>query len=199
MKWKNSCRVLTGALCCFLALQPVYGEQGDGHTGLKIVVLEGANAKNVTQEIPLTALSVRLEAGNNQPVANATVVFTSPESGPSGEFANDSRSFSVITNEDGVATARGYHPNSITGSYSIRARATWQGQIAATDIPQRNVAPGEGRLGKRIVIIAIAGAAAGAIIAATRGGNSSGTTSNAPTITLGGSAVGAPRYKIPRH
>jgi hypothetical protein len=176
-----------------LALQPSYGQQGDARNGLKLVVVEGADAKNVTEEIPLTPISVRLEAGNNEPVPNATVVFTSPEAGPSGEFSNDSRSFSVITNEDGVATARGYHPNSITGSYSIRARATWQGLIASRDIAQRNIAPGQGNLGKRIAIIAIAGAAAGAIIAATRSHGSSSGSSSIPTITLGGGAVGAPR------
>jgi len=36
-----------------MALQPVYGQQERGSSGWKIVVVEGANAKNVTQEIPL--------------------------------------------------------------------------------------------------------------------------------------------------
>jgi hypothetical protein len=179
-------------MCCLLALQPSYAQQGEAQLGLKIVVVEGANAKNVTQEIPLRPLTVRVEAANNQPVANATVIFTSPDSGPSGEFANDSRIFNVTTNEDGLATARGYHPNAITGTYSIRVRALWQGQTTAADIPQRNIAPGQGGLGKRIAIIAIAGAAAGAVIAA-RSRNSSNNTSSAPTITFGGGAVGAPR------
>jgi hypothetical protein len=192
MRCKNGWRVATGVMCCLLELQASYGQQGEARPSLKIVVVEGANARNVTQEVPLTAFVVRLEGANNEPVVNATVVFTSPESGPSGEFANDSRSFSVITNEAGLATARGYHPNSITGSYSIRVRATWQGQTATRDIPQKNIAPGHGGIGKRIAIIGIAGAAAGAIIAATRSHNSSGNTSSAPTITLGGGAVGAP-------
>ena len=192
MRCKNGWRVLTGVMCCLLARQPSYG-QADARAGLKIVVVDGANAKNVTEEIPLTPISVRLETANNEPVANATVVFTSPDSGPSGEFANDSRSFSVSTNEEGRATARGYHPNSIKGSYSIRVRATWQGQTATRDILQKNIAPGQGGIGKRIAIIAIAGGAAGAIIAATRSHSSSGNTSAAPTITLGGGAVGAPR------
>ena len=174
-----------------LALQPLYAQQGDAQVGLKIVVVQGDNAKNTTQEIPLSPLSVRVEAANNQPVPNATVTFTSPGTGASGEFANDSRTFSVNTDEEGLATARGYHPNSITGTYSIRVRALWQGETAAIDIRQRNVAPGQGGLGKRIAIIAIAGAAAGAIIAARSHG--SNTSSNAPTITFGGGAVGAPR------
>lgn len=188
MRCNNGWRVFIGAMCLSLALEPSYGRQA----GLKIVVVEGENARNVTEEIPLTPLSVRLEAANSEPVANATVVFTSPDSGPSGQFANDSRTFSVVTNEDGVATARGYHPNSIAGNYSIRVRATFQGQIAARDIAQRNIAPGQGNLGKRIAIIAIVGAAAGAVIAAARHGSSS-SSSSTPTITLGGGAVGAPR------
>lgn len=181
------------AACCFLALQPGYARDGDTPGALKIVVVEGANAKNVTQEIPLTPLAVRVQAGNNEPVAGATVLFTSPESGPGGEFANDSRNFSVTTNEEGLATARGFHPNSITGNYAIGVRATWRGETATASISQKNIAPGQGSLRKKIAIIAITAAAAGAVIAATRGGNSSSTTSNTPTITIGGGAVGAPR------
>jgi hypothetical protein len=192
MKCENGWRAVMVVMCCLLALKSSYGQQAEGQIGLKIVVVEGANARNVTEEIPLRPLTVRVEAANSQPVANATVIFTSPDNGPSGEFANDSRIFNVNTNEDGLATARGYHPNSITGTYSIRVRAMWQGQTAVADIPQRNVAPGRGGLGKRIAIIAIAAAAAGAVIAATRGRNSS-NTSSAPTITFGGGAVGAPQ------
>ena len=199
MKCVNGWRVLAALnklplvaiMCCSLVLQPSYGQQGEARIGLKIMVVEGANARNVTQEIPVTALTVRVVTANNEPVPNATVVFNSPATGPSGEFANDARSFSVTTNGEGLATARGYHPNSITGTYSIQVRATWQGETAIADITQRNVAPGQGGLGKRIAIIAIAGAAAGAVIAAR--GRSSSNTSGAPTITFGGGAVGAPR------
>ena len=192
MKWRNCWRPIMAVMCCLLPLLPAYGQQGEGQLGLKIVVVEGANAKNTTQEIPIRPLTVRVETINNQPVPNAAVAFTAPESGPSGEFANDSRFFSVMTNEDGLATARGYHPNAITGTYSIRVRATWQGESATADISQSNLAPGHSGLGKRIAIIAIAGAAAGAVIAA-RGHSSSSSNSNAPTITFGGGAVGAPR------
>ena len=179
-------------MCCLLPLTPGYGQQGEGQLGLKIVVVEGDNAKNITQEIPLRPLTVRVEAVNNQPVQNAAVVFVAPETGPSGEFANDSRTFSVTTNEDGLATARGYHPNAITGAYTIRVRATWRNETAAVNISQMNLAAGQGRLGKRIAIIAIAAAAAGAVIAA-RSHSSNSSNSNAPTITFGGGAVGAPR------
>ncbi len=191
MRYKNGWRVLIGALCCTVALQPGYAQQREGQVGLKIVVVEGANAKNTTQEIPLRPLTVRVEAINNQPVPNATVGFAAPEAGPSGEFANDSHTFSATTNEDGLATARGYHPNAITGAYTIKVRAVWRGETATVEIPQSNVAPGHGGLGKRIAIIAIAGAAAGAVIAAR--GHGSSSNSNAPTITFGGGAVGAPR------
>src|SRR5262249_33290678 len=153
--------------------------------------VEGANAKNITQEIPLTPMTVRVETANNQPVPNATVVFTSPESGASGEFANDARMYSVTTNAEGLATARGYHPNSITGAYSIRVRATWNNEMASAEIRQSNIAPGQGSLKKRVAIIAIAGAAVAAVIAARSGGSNS--SSSTPTITLGGGAVGAPR------
>jgi len=192
-KWQTGWRPVMAVICCFLPLMPVYGQQGEGQLGLKIIVVEGANARNLTQEIPLTPITVRVETATNKPVPNATVVFTSPESGASGEFANDSRIFSVNTNDEGLAIARGYHPNSITGAYSIQVRSTWNGETATTQIRQTNVAPGQGGLKKRIALVAIAGAVVAAIIAARGGSSSSGNTNSTPTITLGGGAVGAPR------
>jgi hypothetical protein len=190
MKSENCWPVLTVIMCGLLALQSAFGQQVGGQIRLRIVVVEGANVRNVTQEIPLRPLIVRVEDASNHPVAGAAVVFNSPETGPSGEFANDSRTFSVITGEDGVATARGYHPNTVTGSYQIRVRAESQGVTAIAGIPQRNIAPRHGGHLKIIAILAIAGAAVGAVVAARS--RTSTTTPTAPTITLGGGAVGAP-------
>jgi hypothetical protein len=191
MKSENCWRVLTVIMCGLLALQSAFGQQVGGQSRLRIVVVEGANVKNVTQEIPLRPLTVRVEDANSRPVAGATVVFNSPETGPSGEFANDSRTFSAITGEDGLATARGYHPNTVTGAYQIQVRAESQGMTATAGIPQRNIAPQHGGRLKIIAILAIAGAAVGAVVAA-RSRTSPPATPTAPTITLGGGAVGAP-------
>jgi hypothetical protein len=135
-------------------------------------------------------LIVRVEDGTNRPVPGATVVFNAPELGPSGEFGNDSRTMIVTTDQDGLASAGVFHPNSIVGSYQIRVTAELQGETATTIISQTNISEKKGR-GKLIAIVAIVGAAVGAAIAFRNKDN--GTSSDAPTITFGGAAVGAPK------
>jgi len=122
-------------------------------------------------------------------VPNATVVFTSPETGASGEFANDSRTFSVTT----VRTAllpQGYHPNAITGSYGIRVRATWQNETSTATF-HKEMCSRAGRLRKENRHHRIAAAAVGAVIASRSHSSTSSTSSNAPTITLGRRSRGA--------
>src|SRR5438445_6006967 len=70
MRCVNGWRALVMVMCCLLVLQPSYGQQGEARIGLKITVVEGANARNVTQEIPATALTVRVVTANNEPVPN---------------------------------------------------------------------------------------------------------------------------------
>jgi hypothetical protein len=182
-------QALVVVICHLLALQPAFSQQAGVQRGLKIVIVEGGGARNVVRQIPPRPLAVRILDANDQPVAGATVDFSAPQVGPSGEFANDSRSYSVTSDQDGLAVASGYHPNSIEGPYQIRVRAEFQGQTASELIPQTNIAQKKGR-GKLYAIIGIVGAAAAAI--AFRGG-SNGSSGNAPTITFGGGAVGAPR------
>jgi hypothetical protein len=136
-------------------------------------------------------LLVRVEDGAGNPVAGATVIFTSPSVGPSGEFADDSRTVRVLTGPDGLASAGVFHPNATTGSYQIRVTAELQGEIASAVISQANIAEKKGR-GKLIAALAIAAAAAGAAIAYSRK-NGNGGSADTPTITFGGAAVGAPR------
>jgi hypothetical protein len=180
-------------MCGLLALQPAFGIQAGAQAGLRIVVVEGGDARNVVQQIPAQPLIVRIEDASNRPVDGATVVFTAPQAGPSGEFENGSNTLSVITGPDGLAVARDYHPNVLTGSYQIQVRAEFQGQTATTAIAQRNIAAARRGRGKLIAILAIAGAAVGAVIAARSGGDDGpGETATPPTITFGGGAVGAP-------
>jgi len=191
---KRRWRVPLAAICQFLLLQPVFAAQVPAQQtrqGISIVVVEGERSRNVVQQIPPRPLVVRVEDASNRPVTGATVVFSAPESGPSGDFANDSRTFRASTGTDGLASAGVFHPNSISGSYQIRVTAEYQGQTAAALISQTNVAERKGH-GKLIAIGAIVGAAAGAAIAFRNKDNGS-PSSNTPTITFGGSAVGAPR------
>jgi hypothetical protein len=153
-----------------------------------IVVVEGEGAKNLAQQIGAKRLIVRVLDGNNRPVEGAGVTFIAPASGPSGNFTNDSKSIRVLTHTDGVANAGPYQPNATTGAYQIQVRAEFRLALATATISQMNVEHGKGHK-KMIAIIAIAGATAGAAIAAHGRSSSSG----GPTITFGGTGIGVPK------
>jgi hypothetical protein len=175
-------------LCQTLVLQSVLAQPASAQARLRIIVLSGEGARNVAQQIPPRAMSVRVLDANNRPVEGATVTFTAPGGGPSGDFANDTRSVRVVTNADGFASAGPYHPNETKGSYPISVLAEFQGAMATAAISQMNIAEGQGHK-KMIAIIAIVGGAAAAAAVAAHGSSSS----SSPTITFGGTAVGAPK------
>jgi hypothetical protein len=179
------CQVL---LLQFVLVQPS-GAQGNG---LRIDVLEGSDAKNVVQQIAPKAIIVRVQDSNNRPVSGATVEFSAPQVGPSGDFENDSRTIRILTAPDGRAGAGPYHPNSITGNYQIRVTADFQGQTGAIAVPQTNIGEKKSH-GKLLATIAIGAAVAGAAFAFKGKDNGSSSTPSGPTITFGGSAVGAPK------
>jgi hypothetical protein len=158
---------------------------------LRIVVIEGEGARNVVQQIPPRPLIVRVEDAGNRPVAGATVVFSAPDIGPSGQFGNDARTMMVTSDQDGLASAGVFHPNSITGSYQIRVTAESQGDAATAIISQTNIQEGGGRRKWIAVAAIVAGAVAAAF--AFRNNDNGNAGPAAPTITFGGSAVGAPR------
>jgi len=162
--------------------------QGGIPQGIRIIVVRGERAKNVVQQIPAEPLAVRVEDSNRGPVYGATVRFTVPGSGPGGQFTNGANSISMTTNEAGLAIVEGYHPNAIPGSYLVQLHAEYGGQIANAAIEQSNIEAGKSRTKLIIVVVSVAAVVAGA---ALLGHHSSGATS--PTVTLGDSAVGAPK------
>src|SRR3954447_25651187 len=135
---KQGWRLPIALFCQLLALQSLWARPVV-QQGLQIVVIEGTGAKNVTEQITARPLTVRIQDSSNRPVAGATVIFTSPQSGPSGEFANDSRIVQVMTGPDGIANAGAFHPNSVEGPYQITVRAEYQRQTAAASILQTNI------------------------------------------------------------
>ena len=183
---------ITGICLFFMVLQPVWAQQSAGQRNLRITIVEGEGNKNVVLQIAPRPLVVRVLGGENLPVPGATVVFSAPAVGAGGEFSNDSRVMTVTTDQDGLASAGAFHPNSATGSYQIRVTAEIQGQSAIATINQENLGGKKGH-GKWIAVGAIAGAAAAAAIAFKGKDNSNNTPVNTPTITFGGAAVGAPR------
>jgi hypothetical protein len=190
-------QLLVGALCLWFAAQSAL--TGQSNVGLRAQILQGNDARNVMEQIPAIPITVRVSDRNNRGVQGATVVFTTPENGPSGDFANGLNTLRTITNEDGIAVATEYRPNEIPGSYQIRVQIDYLGEGATLAIRQTNLAPKKS-LGKLIVILAVAGAAGAAGTAlATRTGKSGTNPSNPaspgstagsiPTITFGGSSV----------
>lgn len=180
-------RLVIAFMCALLAAQPAFPQQG----GLKITVVEGSGARNVVQQIAPRRLTVRVADSNSRPVQGAAVTFTAPDEGPTGEFENDSATFTTTTDGDGVATALAYHPNGITGQYSIQVLTEFRDQMGTASIAQTNIEQGGG--GKKVfAILGLGAAAVGAAILASRKEKTSPTTPPIPTITFGGSAVGAP-------
>src|SRR5437762_1776558 len=108
--WKY-CRQLLGAvLCQLLILQSGFAQQATPQTALKIFVVQGEGARNLVQQIPPQPLVVRVE-NERRPVAGATVTFTAPMAGPSGQFTNGSTTLTVTTDSGGLALVDGFHPN----------------------------------------------------------------------------------------
>src|SRR6476660_5347040 len=132
-------RLAVVVLFQFLLLQSAFAEQN-----LRIVVVEGANARNVVQQIAARPIAVRVEDAGGRPVSGATVTFTAPSAGPSGDFANDTPRLTVFTGDDGIAAARGFHPNALTGNYQVQVRAEYQGQSTTSSIAQSNITQGKG-------------------------------------------------------
>jgi hypothetical protein len=184
-------RLLAFILCFLLAVPFSLAQQS-----LRIVVVEGSDARNVMQQIAPRPLTVRVEDSAGRPVAGAAVIFTSPQTGASGEFANNARTLEVTTNAGGVASAVNYHPNAIAGAYDIEVRAQFQNQTASARIPQENIAQRKSR-GRLLAILLVAGAVAAAVIGSSLKKENAPapvpvTPDNTPSITLGGGAVGAP-------
>jgi len=184
-----------GVLQPVLAQQPgvdvtVYAQEG---FGLKIKIEEGDGASTPIK-FPSTGPKILVLDANNLPVQGALVSFAAPESGPSGFFEGGTRSVTVATDRDGRAVASGFQTNAIAGSYEIQVHAQFLNEPAAAVVTRTNIAESKSSK-KLIVILAIAGAgAAGAVLAAGGGGGGGSSTpaSTLPTITFGGSTVGAP-------
>jgi hypothetical protein len=188
-------------LCNLLVLQSTFAQQpgvkvtvyADEGFGLKIKVEEG-DAASSPVKFPTAGPKILVQDANNMPVQGALVVFTAPESGSGGFFEGGTRSLTVTTDREGRAVAAGYQANAVAGTYEIQVHTQYLNETVDTVVTHTNVAPSKSSK-KMITIIAIAGAgAAGAILAASgKGGSGSSTqTPTLPTITFGGSTVGAP-------
>jgi hypothetical protein len=200
-------RWLSPVLAVFISIPASSVAQAqDAAPKLNIVIVEGDGAINNIRQRTAREPIIQVEDENHKPIAGAAVVFSLPGQGAGGSFAGGAHSLSVVTDSQGRAVARGFHPNNVQGQYQIHVTASNGGQSANANISQSNTAAAAGAAtaaaaagisGKLIAVIVIVGAAAaaGGAYAATHsgGGNGNSAASAAITITPGGGTVGPPR------
>jgi hypothetical protein len=74
---------------------------------LKIVILDGEGAINDIKQGTAREPIIEIRDENDRPLSGALVVFTMPDRGASGVFADGSRSLMVHTDSKGQVVARG--------------------------------------------------------------------------------------------
>jgi hypothetical protein len=145
---------------------------------LKILIIEGEGGINNIKKGTATKPVVEVRDRNDKPVAGVAILFTLPEFGPSGTFADGTRFLTTVTDANGRAAATSLHPNSVVGEFKIDVSASYRGETVRTTINQSNSLTGAAAgaagmsTGLKIGIIAgiAAGAATGVAIGLTRGG-----------------------------
>ena len=161
---------------------------------LKILIIEGEGATNNIKQRTAREPIVEVQDENNRPVGGAIVTFTAPNYGASGTFQGGSKLFTVTTDSNGRATARGFQPNSAKGQLKLQVRAQSNGQSASSEINMTNVGAGGGAgmstSAKWWTAVAVgAGAAIAGGVLGTRG--SSTTPPSTTTISAGpGTVIG---------
>ena len=189
-------------LLLMFASQPMMVSAQSPPAALNIVVLDGEGSIDNIGQRAAHDPSVRIEDENHKPVSGAAVVFTLPTEGPSGEFSNGSKTLTVITDNQGVATAQGLKVNWSPGKLQIHINASYRGQTARANITQFSMAV-PGKTAKHSnktlwIIVAVAAGAAGGSVAALSHGSSSPASPPSPTsppaivITPGTGTVGPP-------
>jgi hypothetical protein len=180
--------LLSALVSSFLAIGPAIA--GQAGTGLKVMVVEGNGARAVISQ-SAAPIKLRVVDASNRVVSGATVVFTSPASGPSCFFLNGAHSMIVFTDQQGLAVTQDYHANSIAGVYQIQVQAAYKGDVATLSIEHTNVVAKKST-GKIFLIGAAAGGALATVLAVKGGQSSPASTSggsSVPTIVLLGSSV----------
>src|SRR5262245_18895454 len=193
-----SVRCVSVILACLLLLQSPPSALQAQAAQLKISILDGEGAINNIKLGTAREPIVQVQDENDRPVAGAMVVFTLPDQGASGVFADGTKSLIVHTDTKGQAVARGLKPNQTPGQFKIRVDVSHQGMTTSTAINQSNILAAAVAAGgisaKLITILAIVGGAAAAgAVAAASGGNGSPAPPPPTTITPGRTTFGPPQ------
>lgn len=160
---------------------------------LRILTVEGENASTPVGQRAPHQIVVQVQDEKGQPVSGVSVQFALPDSGPSGTFANGTRTLLARTDRDGRAVIQGLRANGIEGQYQILVEATLLEASAKSSIRQVNAPPvvrarSSRKVSRLLLIAGIAGAAAA--MAVIIGARSSDSDSTPITITPGTPSVG---------
>src|SRR5262249_47029013 len=94
-----------------------------------IVAVSGTPQSTAVGTVFAGALQAKVMDASSNPVANVSVSFTAPSSGPAATFGGNNTA-SAVTNAAGIATSPVPTANSTTGTYGVTASVT--GLTAAT-------------------------------------------------------------------
>lgn len=171
---------------------------------LQIHVLEGEGVAYPLGGRATRGVTVQVTDETGRPVEGSSVGFRLPEEGPSGTFANGSRTEITTTKADGKASAWGMQWNRTEGSFEIRITAAKgparAGTVCAVYLSKATAAAAaEGGSTVKLtrshkwlwITLAVAGAA-GAVIAVTAFAGKS--TPVGPTVTP--TTIGSPSIVI---
>jgi len=115
-------------------LPPLNAQDPPAHIDLVVAAGDGVTVN--PRQRPPEDPAVRVEDDDHRPVAGATVVFSLPVSGTTGEFTSGSKSLTVITGPDGIATAHAIRVNEVPGRLQIYVAASYRGLRARTLVNQ---------------------------------------------------------------
>lgn len=169
---------------------------------LIVTVLAGDGAINDLHHFTPTPTLIEVRNQLGQPVRGVNVSFAFPATGPSGTFADGSRTSTGATDAMGRVTLARFTPNRLAGSYQIQVTATAGSRTATAFVRETNAFTVGGASSRRmgngakILIVVGVGAAiaAGSLLALKTGSSGGGSSSAAAStsISLGAITVGAP-------
>jgi len=172
---------------------------------LDVIVVEGDGVTdNIRQRVTRDPV-VRVQDDDHKPLDGVAVTFALPVSGTSGEFPDGSKTLTVVTGKDGLATARGLKTNDIPGNLQIYVMASYQGLRGRALInqlvevppgttfatPQIRTTKSGGKLKWVLLGIAAAGGA-GAALYLTKHSNPTTTPNSPVSVTAGPVVFGTP-------
>ena len=178
---------------CFFQLATRSLEAQAPPSELNIIVVQGEGSINHVRQSVSNEPIIRVEDENHKPIAGATVVFTLPTEGATGQFVNGSKMLVVTTDAQGRAAAAGLKVNEYPGKLVMLVGVSYRGLSARTNITQFDEGPavaqksgkGHGKLVAVLVVVGAAAAGGGAYFATHKGGSTSSSGGATPPAAIG--------------